>query len=194
MGKCKITIGNKSYQVSLAETEEEQMKGLQGVHTLPENKKVLFVFEEPGEVGFWMKDTLIPLDIIYINDDDEVIAVEQGVPGDETILEHSDVKYVLEVNKDSGIKIGDELDIEDEENSESEIIGMYVIGPKGEIQMEVDGKERIFSIEHTKTIIRLSKKAYKSKLDSDYIKLGKKIFKYIEKQDNQADDFVEIKD
>ena len=170
------------------------MKGLQGVHTLPEDEGVLFVFEEPGEVGFWMKDTLIPLDIIYINDDDEVIAVEQGVPGDETILEHSDVKYVLEVNKDSGIKIGDELDIEDEENSESEIIGMYVIGPKGEIQMEVDGKERIFSIEHTKTIIRLSKKAYKSKLDSDYIKLGKKIFKYIEKQDNQADDFVEIKD
>ena len=194
MGKCKITIGNKSYQVSLAETEEEQMKGLQGVHTLPEDEGVLFVFEEPGDVGFWMKDTLIPLDIIYINDDDEVIAVEQGVPGDETILEHSDVKYVLEVNKDSGIKIGDELDIEDEENSESEIIGMYVIGPKGEIQMEVDGKERIFSIEHTKTIIKLSKKAYKSKLDSDYIKLGKKIFKYIEKQDNQADDFVEIKD
>ena len=194
MGKCKITIGNKSYQVSLAETEEEQMKGLQGVHTLPEDEGVLFVFEEPGEVGFWMKDTLIPLDIIYINDDDEVIAVEQGVPGDETILEHSDVKYVLEVNKDSGVKIGDELEIEDEENSESEIIGMYVIGPKGEIQMEVDGKERIFSIEHTKTIIRLSKKAYKSKLDSDYIKLGKKIFKYIEKQDNQADDFVEIKD
>ena len=194
MGKCKITIGNKSYQVSLAETEEEQMKGLQGIHTLPEDEGVLFVFEEPGEVGFWMKDTLIPLDIIYINDDDEVIAVEQGVPGDETILEHSDVKYVLEVNKDSGIKIGDELDIKDEESSDSEIIGMYVIGPKGEIQMEVDGKERIFSIEHTKTIIRLSKKAYKSKLDSDYIKLGKKIFKYIEKQDNQADDFVEIKD
>ena len=194
MDKCKITIGNKSYQVSLAKTEEEQMTGLQGVHTLPEDEGVLFVFEEPGEVGFWMKDTLIPLDIIYINDDDEVIAVEEGTPGDETILEHPDVKYVLEVNKDSGIKIGDELEIEDEENSESGIIGMYVIGPKGEIQMEVDGKERIFSIEHTKTIIRLSKKAYKSKLDSDYIKLGNKIFKYIEKQDNQADDFVEIKD
>ena len=194
MGKCKITIGNKSYQVSLAETEEEQMKGLQGVHTLPEDEGILFVFEESGDVGFWMKDTLIPLDIIYINDDDEVISVEQGIPGDETILEHSDVKYVLEVNKDSGIKVGDELDIEDEESGDSEIIGMYVIGPKGEIQMEVDGKERIFSIEHTKTIIRLSKKAYKSKLDSDYIKLGKKIFKYIEKQDNQADDFVEIKD
>ena len=194
MDKCKITIGNKSYQVSLAKTEEEQITGLQGVHTLPEDEGVLFVFEEPGEVGFWMKDTLIPLDIIYINDDDEVIAVEEGTPGDETILEHPDVKYVLEVNKDSGIKIGDELEIEDEENSESGIIGMYVIGPKGEIQMEVDGKERIFSIEHTKTIIRLSKKAYKSKLDSDYIKLGKKIFKYIEKQDNQEDDFVEIKD
>ena len=194
MDKCKITIGNKSYNVSIAKTEEEQIKGLQGVHTLPEDEGVLFVFEESGDVGFWMKDTLIPLDIIYINDDDEVIAVEEGTPGDETILEHPDVKYVLEVNKDSGIKVGDELDIKDEEDSESEIIGMYVIGPKGEIQMEVDGKERIFSIEHTKTIIKLSKKAYKSKLDSDYIKLGKKIFKYIEKQDNQEDDFVEIKD
>ena len=194
MDKCKITIGNKSYNVSIAKNEEDQIKGLQGVHTLPEDEGVLFVFEESGDVGFWMKDTLIPLDIIYINDDDEVIAVEQGTPGDETILEHPDVKYVLEVNKDSGVKIGDELEIDDEENSESEIIGMYVIGPKGEIQMEVDGKERIFSIEHTKTIIKLSKKAYKSKLDSDYIKLGKKIFKYIEKQDNQADDFVEIKD
>lgn len=194
MDKRKITIGNKSYNVSIAKNEEDQIKGLQGVHTLPEDEGILFVFEESGDVGFWMKDTLIPLDIIYINDDDEVISVEQGIPGDETILEHSDVKYVLEVNKDSGIKVGDELDIEDEEDSESEIIGMYVIGPKGEIQMEVDGKERIFSIEHTKTIIKLSKKAYKSKLDSDYIKLGKKIFKYIEKQDNQADDFVEIKD
>ena len=194
MDKCKITIGNKSYNVSIAKNEEDQIKGLQGVHTLPEDEGILFVFEESGDVGFWMKDTLIPLDIIYINEDDEVISIEQGVPGDETILEHSDVKYVLEVNKDSGIKVGDELDIEDEEDSESEIIGMYVIGPKGEIQMEVDGKERIFSIEHTKTIIKLSKKAYKSKLDSDYIKLGKKIFKYIEKQDNQADDFVEIKD
>lgn len=194
MDKCKITIGNKSYNVSIAKNEEDQIKGLQGVHTLPEDEGILFVFEESGDVGFWMKDTLIPLDIIYINDDDEVISVEQGIPGDEAILEHSDVKYVLEVNKDSGIKVGDELDIEDEEDSESEIIGMYVIGPKGEIQMEVDGKERIFSIEHTKTIIKLSKKAYKSKLDSDYIKLGKKIFKYIEKQDNQEDDFVEIKD
>lgn len=194
MDKCKITIGNKSYNVSIAKNEEDQIKGLQGVHTLPEDEGILFVFEESGDVGFWMKDTLIPLDIIYINDDDEVISVEQGIPGDETILEHSDVKYVLEVNKDSGIKVGDELDIKDEEDSESEIIGMYVIGPKGEIQMEVDGKERIFSIEHTKTIIKLSKKAYKSKLDSDYIKLGKKIFKYIEKQDNQEDDFVEIKD
>lgn len=194
MDKCKITIGNKSYNVSVAKNEEDQIKGLQGVHTLPEDEGVLFVFEESGDVGFWMKDTLIPLDIIYINDDDEVISVEHGIPGDETILEHSDVKYVLEVNKDSGIKVGDELDIKDGEDSESEIIGMYVIGPKGEIQMEVDGKERIFSIEHTKTIIKLSKKAYKSKLDSDYIKLGKKIFKYIEKQDNQEDDFVEIKD
>ena len=194
MDKCKITIGGKEYNVSIAKTEEEQMSGLQNIHSLPENDGMLFIFDEVGDVGFWMKDTLIPLDIIYINDDEEVVAIERGIPGDETIFEHSNIKYVLEVNENSGIKLGDELEIEDDDKDDSDIIGMYVIGPKGEIQMEVDGKERIFSIDHTKTIIKLAKKAYKSKLDSDYIKLGKKIFKYIDIQDNQKEDFVEIKD
>ena len=60
----------------------------------------------------WMKNTLIPLDIIFINDDDEVIKVVQGIPNDETPIVKQDVSYVLEVNAKSGIKVGDELDLE----------------------------------------------------------------------------------
>ena len=67
---------------------------------------------------------------------------------------------------------------------------MYVIGPDGQPQMELMGGERIFSRDNTKTLIRLAKKAKKSKLDSDYQKLGRKIFKYISIQDNREPEYV----
>jgi len=51
----------------------------------------------------WMRDTLIPLDIIFINEDQEVIAVEQGQPEDDTLLSQEDTMYVVEVNVNSGV-------------------------------------------------------------------------------------------
>jgi len=45
-----------------------------------------------------MKDTYIPLDIIFINDDDEVIKVYKGEPEDETLITVKNVRYVVEVN------------------------------------------------------------------------------------------------
>jgi len=45
-----------------------------------------------------MKDTYIPLDIIFIDDDSEVISIYKGKPLDETITEEDNVKYVLELN------------------------------------------------------------------------------------------------
>jgi len=51
-----------------------------------------------------MKDTYIPLDIIFIDDDDEVLSIYKGKPLDETIAEEDNVKYVLELNQNSGIK------------------------------------------------------------------------------------------
>ena len=59
-------------------------------------------------------------------------------------------------------------------------------------QMELMGGERIFSRNNTKTLIRLAKRANKSKLDSDYQKLGRKIFKYISIQDNREPEYVNI--
>lgn len=94
---------------------------------------MLFVFEEPGTVNFWMKDTLIPLDIIFINEDMEVISVYKGKPKSTTIAEEDEVKFVLEVNQDSGITEGDELDIEEDEDLPT----MKVIAPDGSTQMEL---------------------------------------------------------
>lgn len=186
----KIEIGNKSYNVQVAKTEAEREKGLQGVEHLPEDEGMLFIFEEPQTVGMWMKDTLIPLDIVFINDDMEVISIYQGEPMNEDIAEEDNVLYVLEVNQNSGIKEGDELDIEDEE----ELPTMKVIGTNGEVQMELEGGERIFSRKNTKTLIRMAKKADSTKSDTDYKKLGKKMFSYIKEQDTRDPEYVELKD
>ena len=51
---------------------------LMGVKNLPSNEGMIFYFDKPQEVSFWMKDTLIPLDIIFVDDDDEVISVAKG--------------------------------------------------------------------------------------------------------------------
>ena len=57
-----------------------------------------------------MKDTEIPLDIIFINDELEVISVHEGIPGSEEFITENNVNFVLEVNKNSGIQEGDELE------------------------------------------------------------------------------------
>lgn len=191
MNKTEIEIGDKKYNVQIAKTEDEMAKGLQGVKELPDNEGMLFCFEKPEEQSFWMEDTLIPLDIIFINEDNEVIKVQQGVPMSKEAITCKDVLYVLEVNAGSGIKIGDELDYDEEDNSEDS--KMYVIGPKGKIQMELEGNERIFSRNNTKQLVKMSKKAYKSKNERDYKALGKKLFKYINTHNTQDPDYVEIK-
>lgn len=186
----KIEIGDKEYNVTCARTEEERIKGLQGVTELKDDEGMLFFFEEPQTVGFWMKDTKVPLDIIFISEDMEVISVYQGEPENESIAEEDNVKFVLEVNQGSGVEEGDELDIEEDE----ELPKMKVIAPDGSTQMELEGGERIFSRKNTRTLIRMAKRASKSKEDKDYKALGKKMFTYLKQQDEREPEYVEKKD
>ena len=104
MSNIKISINNKTYKVKEAKTESEREKGLMNVKELSEDEGMLFYFDPPeSEISFWMKDTLIPLDIIFINEDQEVTSVQQGKPNDETPIIGNDVAYVLEVNTNSGM-------------------------------------------------------------------------------------------
>lgn len=207
MEKLTIKVADKTYTVSVARTEEEKEKGLMGVETLPENEGMLFDYtDDPQtEISFWMKDTLIPLDIIFINNQGIVAAVTQGEPMSEEQLtcvadEGELILYVLEVNVNSGIKEGDrfemsqeeveDLELVDEELSDEEI-EMFLIGPDGQPVHRIEPGCRIFSRTHTKTMIKLAKKAYRSKSDTDYKKLGKKIFDMIHTQDTQEAEYVD---
>lgn len=191
-----IEIGGKQYKVELAETEAEKEEGLQGIKKLPNDQGMLFVYNKPQTVGFWMKDTLIPLDIIFIDEDQEVISIYQGKPEDETIVEEDNVKYVLEVNQNSGIEEGDELEFEDseeEDKSNSKQPPMQVIASDGSVQMELQGGERIFSRKSSIVLIRKAKRAERSNLDKDYKSLGKYIFDELDRQDQRTPEYVEKK-
>lgn len=185
----EIKINNKTYQVEIADTEEKRRKGLQGVSELKKNEGMLFIFDKPQTVQFWMKDTEIPLDIIFIDEDYTVISIYKGKPYSTTLVEEDNVNYVLELNQNSGVKEGDELEMEDDE----EVPTMKVIGPDGEVQMELEGGERIFSRKNTKTLIRMAKRADASKSDTDYKRLGNKMFSYIKQQDERDPEYVELK-
>lgn len=185
MEKINIEINNKKYLVEVAKTQEEKEKGLQGRTELGESEGMLFDFsEDEGEISMWMKDTLIPLDIIFINDDEEVIYVGEGIPNSETQLTVQDTAYVLEVNRGSGIKEGDELEFEDNGPV------MKVLAQDGSTQMELWGGERIVSRRETKILIKKAKKAQESNKDSDYISLGKYIFKVFKGQDTRPAEYV----
>ena len=179
-----IHIGDKEYNVKEAHTEEEKRKGLQGVTELPKNEGMLFFFDQPQEVSMWMQNTLIPLDIIFINEDDEVIKVVQGIPNNETPIVVQDTLYVLEVNVNSGIKEGDELEIEDDGPI------MKVLAQDGTSQMSLFGGERIFSRKNTVVLIRKAKKADKTKSENDLRALGRYMFKCIKGQDERPAEYV----
>lgn len=183
-----IEIGNKKYKVQEARTEEEKEKGLQGVTELPEDEGMLFYFDPPEDVSMWMKDTLIPLDIVFINDDEEVVYVGEGVPNTETQMTVQNVAYVLEVNSGSGIQEGDELDFEEEDENDAPV--MKVLAQDGSTQMDLWGGERIFSRKNTVVLIRKAKKANMSKDDKDYKALGRYMFKCIKGQDERPPEYV----
>lgn len=187
-----IKIGNREYKVKEAKTEQEKIKGLQNIEKLPKDEGMLFYFDPSEEISMWMKDTKIPLDIIFINDDQEVTKVHHGKPNDTTLISAPETAYVLEVNENSGIKVGDELDLEDDSDPV-----MKVLAPDGSTQMELWGGERIVSRRETKILIKKAKAAEAVKdtpqFENKCRSLGKYIFKVIKGQDTRPAEYVENK-
>ena len=183
-----ITIGDKKYKVEIADTLEKQEKGLMGRESLPEDQGMLFIYDEPQDLSYWMKNTLISLDIIFIDDDMEVVSVKQGQPMSEEPITEDDVQYVLEVNSNSGIEEGDQLVVEDSDDKE---YSMHVLFPDGSTQMNLKGGERIVSRRETKILIKKAKKAEASKTDGAYRALGRYIFKVLKRQDSREPEYVD---
>ena len=183
-----IKLGGQEYDIFIAKSEEQKQKGLQHFKSLPKDEGMLFVINEsnPVETFFHMHNVPFPLDMIFMDDEFKVIDVKRGNPEDDKI--EGIASYVLEVNADSGIKVGDEADIEDEEDEE---YVMKVLSPDGTVQMHLEGGERIVSRKETVVLIKKALKAASSKDDKDYKALGKYIFKVLKGQDSREPEYVD---
>lgn len=109
-----VQFGNTIIPVTAASTEAEQRQGLSGRTILAAEEGMLFVFARPDVYGFWMKDMNFPLDIIWINENSEVIYIARDLKPDSfpNIFKPKEkALYVLEVNSgfaaNHAIQVGD---------------------------------------------------------------------------------------
>lgn len=92
--------GSASFTVDVADDAQERAQGLMFVEAMPRFSGMLFVYERPQRVAFWMRNTLIPLDMIFADQTGVVQRIHQSaIPGDETNIPGGDqIQYVLEIN------------------------------------------------------------------------------------------------
>lgn len=112
--RTKLTAGIHQIDVQLAVTSEEHQIGLMYRQEMPQHEGMLFVFESPNRLCFWMKNTLIPLTAAFIGDDGAIVNLEDMKPQSlESHCATKPVRYVLEMNKGwfakKGLKAGSKL-------------------------------------------------------------------------------------
>lgn len=79
--------GRARFQVEIAATRAEQARGLMFRKSLAPDRGMLFIYKRPQPAAYWMKNTLIPLDIIYIQPDGRILSIVRNArPHDETPL------------------------------------------------------------------------------------------------------------
>ena len=127
---------DSSVILEVAVTNEEKEKGLMNRSSLPERRGMVFVFRPGRKVTFWMKDTLIPLDMIFIYKGKIVKIVKNAIPNRTDILYPSDfdVTEVVEVNGGFAdkhmIEIGDNIVFKNIAQIDYSIKSMLMIVPK----------------------------------------------------------------
>ncbi len=106
--------GPVQFSVEVADDQDERARGLMFRRDLPADRGMLFIFEATARQGFWMRNTPLPLDLIFVAEDGRAVAINSGVPfSEELIAPIYAVRFVLELHegtaKKSGIRIGDRL-------------------------------------------------------------------------------------
>ena len=96
----QITIDGISLSVEIVQDPEARQLGLMNREELPENQGMLFVFEVPQILSFWMRNTFIPLDIAFISETGEIVDIQRMEPLDESVnyISAKRALYALEVN------------------------------------------------------------------------------------------------
>ena len=114
----EVELRGERFSVEIAADDASRAQGLMNRESMADGQGMLFIFEREGPQSFWMKNTLIPLDILYFDDDRRLVSASRRVPPCRTARcpsypSRAPARYVLELNgglaEQIGASIGDEL-------------------------------------------------------------------------------------
>ncbi len=106
--ELRWTDGQARFSVEVADDDAERGRGLMFRESLPRSAGMLFVYDSPRRATFWMKNTLIPLDMIFADASGRVRHVHANArPQDVTVIDGGeDVLFVLEINGGLAARLG----------------------------------------------------------------------------------------
>ena len=116
-----VELGGKTFRVEIAETREKQALGLMFRDSMPRNKGMIFIFPNEAPRSFWMKNTRIPLDIMYFDKGLKLVSISADTPPCRvsrcpSYPSSKPAMYVLELNAgmaaELGVGPGDLLEID----------------------------------------------------------------------------------
>jgi len=113
-----MQIGNQQFTIEIADTPSKRSVGLMKRDEMPADHGMIFIFPEPDTYSFWMKNTRIPLDIIFIDANGRIASIQQMKPYElKSVSPPVAVKYAIELNEGAaakaGAKVGDRISIPD---------------------------------------------------------------------------------
>lgn len=111
----EMHLGSNQFDITIADTDPERIKGLSGSSELAEDEAMLFVFDYDHKWSIWMKDMNYPIDIVWLNNSKEVVDYVTNVSPDsypdKKYAPKVEARYVVEfksgVVEQAGIKVGD---------------------------------------------------------------------------------------
>jgi uncharacterized membrane protein (UPF0127 family) len=114
----RVSVNGTYVRVHVADTEEARSRGLSGTQNLAPDEGMLFVFDKPGIYSFWMKDMLIPIDIIWIDENGVIVKIAHEVQPESypnAFTPENEALYVLEVvsgfSEIYNIEVGQKVDL-----------------------------------------------------------------------------------
>ncbi len=117
-GFVTLSIGSATVRAEIAETTEQRVRGLSGRVQLGKDEGMLFVFSVPGTYAIWMPDMNFPIDIIWLDENMNVVDIKEHATPEsypEKFKPNKPASYVLEVSsgyvKEKGIQVGTKVAI-----------------------------------------------------------------------------------
>ena len=112
--RIEVVIGGKSFRIEVARTSEQKREGLMNRKSLGQREGMIFVYETDQHLAFWMKNTTIPLTLVFLSKEGQITQIEQLKPFSlKSVVSERAVRYGLELSAgvldELGVGVGDRV-------------------------------------------------------------------------------------